>query len=82
MKYGPLIIHKVKFVLFQMLALPYLPVLFTLIISVFGICGFGQFPIALELAVETTYPIGEASSSGFLLLLGYGVSQKKLSEFN
>ena len=37
----------------------------------FGFFGFATYPVSLELAVETTYPVAEATSSGGLLIFGY-----------
>ena len=36
----------------------------------FGILGFGMYPLALELSVEATYPVDEASSTAILFLMG------------
>ena len=34
----------------------------------FGFFGFGTYPVCMELAVEVTYPVAEATSSGLLFL--------------
>ncbi|KAJ8262531.1 hypothetical protein GJAV_G00167480 [Gymnothorax javanicus] len=38
--------------------------------SLFGFFGFSIYPIAMELSVESSYPVGEASSSGLLFISG------------
>ncbi|KAJ8269359.1 hypothetical protein COCON_G00119660 [Conger conger] len=38
--------------------------------SLFGFFGFAMYPVAMELSVESSYPVGEASSSGFLFISG------------
>ncbi|PAA46332.1 hypothetical protein BOX15_Mlig003841g5, partial [Macrostomum lignano] len=39
-------------------------------IAAFGAFGFAFYPIALELGVEATHPVGEAVSTGLLVLAG------------
>ncbi|XP_021355956.1 major facilitator superfamily domain-containing protein 7-a-like [Mizuhopecten yessoensis] len=39
-------------------------------ICVFGMFGFALYPISLEMAVEITYPVAEATSSGLLVVSG------------
>ena len=46
-------------------------VLIALAVSGFGFFGFAVYPIGLELSVESTYPVAEATSSGVLMLSGY-----------
>ena len=36
----------------------------------FGAFGFAIYPIGLELGVEVTYPVAEATSSGLIIMLG------------
>lgn len=36
--------------------------------SVFGFFGFAIYPVALELAVECSYPVGEGTSSGLIFV--------------
>ncbi|KAJ8382343.1 hypothetical protein SKAU_G00031210 [Synaphobranchus kaupii] len=38
--------------------------------SLFGFFGFSIYPVAMELSVESSYPVGEASSSGLLFISG------------
>ncbi|XP_056295292.1 solute carrier family 49 member A3 isoform X2 [Pseudoliparis swirei] len=38
--------------------------------SIFGFFGFSVFPVAMELSVECSYPVGEATSSGLLFVSG------------
>ncbi|XP_067657381.1 solute carrier family 49 member A3-like [Haliotis asinina] len=39
-------------------------------IALFGFFGFALYPICMELAVEVTYPVAEATSSGMLFISG------------
>uniref|UniRef100_A0A1I7ZTV9 MFS domain-containing protein n=1 Tax=Steinernema glaseri TaxID=37863 RepID=A0A1I7ZTV9_9BILA len=39
-------------------------------IALFGVFGFAIYPIGLELGVETTYPVAEATSSGLIIMSG------------
>lgn len=38
--------------------------------SLFGMFGFAIYPISMELAVECSYPIGEATSAGLIFISG------------
>ncbi|XP_036407290.1 solute carrier family 49 member A3-like [Megalops cyprinoides] len=38
--------------------------------SLFGFFGFSIYPVAMELSVECSYPVGEASSAGLLFISG------------
>ena len=40
------------------------------VLGVFGFFGVPVYPIGNELAVETTYPVGEATSSGVIFMIG------------
>ena len=37
---------------------------------IYGAAGLAAYPIACELTVETTYPVGEATSTGIFVMLG------------
>ncbi|XP_077777448.1 solute carrier family 49 member A3 [Podarcis muralis] len=37
--------------------------------SLFGFFGFAIYPVAMELAVECSYPVGEGSSSGLIFVI-------------
>lgn len=39
-------------------------------VLLFGFFGFGLYPICLELGVEVTYPVAEATSSAFIIISG------------
>ena len=39
-------------------------------ITIFGMFGFAIYPTSLELAVELTYPVAEATSTGLIFLSG------------
>jgi len=45
--------------------------LVALAISLFGGFGFAIYPICMELAVEVTYPVAEATSAGLMIISGY-----------
>ncbi len=36
----------------------------------FGAFGFAIYPIGLEMGVEATYPVAEATSSGLIIMAG------------
>ncbi|KAJ8377859.1 hypothetical protein AAFF_G00250910 [Aldrovandia affinis] len=38
--------------------------------SLFGFFGFAIYPVAMELSVECSYPVGEASSTGLIFISG------------
>ncbi|XP_070692908.1 solute carrier family 49 member A3 [Pempheris klunzingeri] len=38
--------------------------------SLFGFFGFSIYPVAMELSVECTYPVGEATSAGLIFVSG------------
>uniref|UniRef100_A0A1A7X031 Major facilitator superfamily domain containing 7 n=1 Tax=Iconisemion striatum TaxID=60296 RepID=A0A1A7X031_9TELE len=38
--------------------------------SLFGFFGFAIFPVAMELSVECSYPVGEATSAGLIFVSG------------
>lgn len=40
--------------------------------SLFGFFGFSIYPVAMELSVECSYPVGEATSAGLVFVSGYG----------
>ena len=56
--------------MFQVSRYPDQELLVILSVSLFGLFGFSLYPICLELAVECTYPVAEATSSGFLIMSG------------
>ncbi|KAM6923523.1 solute carrier family 49 member A3 [Xenentodon cancila] len=39
--------------------------------SLFGFFGFSIYPVAMELSVECSYPVGEATSAGLVFVSGY-----------
>ncbi|CAG2224614.1 solute carrier family 49 member A3-like [Mytilus galloprovincialis] len=39
-------------------------------ITLFGVFGFAMYPISMEMSVEVTYPVAEATSSGLLIVSG------------
>ncbi|KAM8909276.1 solute carrier family 49 member A3 isoform 2-T2 [Spinachia spinachia] len=42
-----------------------------LVCSLFGLFGFSIYPVAMELSVECSYPVGEATSAGLVFVSGY-----------
>lgn len=38
--------------------------------SLFGLFGFAVAPVATELAVECSYPVGEGAAAGLAFMLG------------
>ncbi|XP_056004844.1 solute carrier family 49 member A3-like isoform X2 [Ostrea edulis] len=45
-------------------------ILLAIMVTAFGTFGFAMYPISMELAVEITYPVAEATSSGLLVVSG------------
>lgn len=41
-----------------------------LTIFVFGAAGFSIYPIGLEMGVEATFPVAEATSTGLIIMIG------------
>lgn len=41
------------------------------ICAVFGFFGTSFYPVAMELCVECSYPVGEATSTGLIFVSGY-----------
>jgi len=41
-----------------------------LVLGVYGLGGLSFFPLCCEMAAESTFPVGEATSTGFLMMLG------------
>lgn len=39
--------------------------------ALFGLFGFATYPVAMELSVECSYPVGEATSAGLVFISGY-----------
>ncbi|KAF3838813.1 hypothetical protein F7725_010581 [Dissostichus mawsoni] len=50
--------------------MPQQKVAVAVVCSLFGFFGFSIYPVAMELAVECTYPVGEATSSGLIFVSG------------
>ena len=38
--------------------------------ALFGVFGFGMYPLGLELSVENTYPVDEAAGTALIFLSG------------
>ncbi|KAK3526111.1 hypothetical protein QTP70_015968 [Hemibagrus guttatus] len=45
-----------------------------LVCALFGLFGFATYPVAMELSVECSYPVGEATSAGLLFISGQVLS--------
>ncbi|XP_022615648.1 major facilitator superfamily domain-containing protein 7 isoform X2 [Seriola dumerili] len=41
--------------------------------SLFGLFGFSIYPVAMELSVECSYPVGEATSAGLIFVSGFSL---------
>lgn len=50
--------------------MPQQKVAVAVVCSLFGFFGFSIYPVVMELAVECTYPVGEATSSGLIFVSG------------
>jgi hypothetical protein len=55
------------------------PVWVALSVLAFGFFGFPTYPLGLELAVETTYPVPEATASGSLICVGFVIITYRMS---
>lgn len=40
------------------------------ICSLLGFCGFSVAPVATELAVESSFPVGEGAAAGLIFVMG------------
>lgn len=60
----------VKLLLFQVARYPNQHALVMVTVGAFGFFGFGLYPICLELGVEVTYPVAEATSTAFIIMSG------------
>ncbi|XP_062405536.1 solute carrier family 49 member A3-like [Sardina pilchardus] len=49
-------------------------VLLAVMCSLFGLFGFSVYPVAMELTVECSYPVGEATSAGLIFIAGQVLS--------
>lgn len=47
------------------------PVAVATVCSLLGLFGNSGYPVAMELCVECSYPVGEATSTGLIILSGY-----------
>ncbi|XP_053735705.1 solute carrier family 49 member A3 [Synchiropus splendidus] len=50
--------------------LPQQKVAIAAVCSLFGFFGFSIYPVAMELSVECSYPVGEATSTGLIFISG------------
>lgn len=50
--------------------LPQQQVAVAVVCSLFGFFGFSVYPVAMELSVESSYPVGEATSAGLIFASG------------
>lgn len=53
-------------------------ILILLTCIVYGAAGLSAYPIACELTVETTYPVGEATSTGIFVMFGEFLAGKSM----
>lgn len=49
-------------------------VILGIVCALFGLFGFAAYPVAMELSVECSYPVGEATSAGLVFISGYNSS--------
>uniref|UniRef100_A0AAV2MI46 Uncharacterized protein n=1 Tax=Knipowitschia caucasica TaxID=637954 RepID=A0AAV2MI46_KNICA len=47
--------------------------------SLFGFFGFSVYPVAMELSVECSYPVGEATSAGLIFASGKDMSPAEVA---
>ena len=53
-----------------MVRYPHQEVLIIFSAAVLGFFSFGAYPLCLELAVEVTYPVAEATSTAIMIISG------------
>ena len=53
--------------------MPHQPVLIVVSCGLFGFFAFALMPVCLEVGVECTYPVAEATSAGLQWMAGYVV---------
>jgi len=51
-----------------------LEVILALLCAVSGLFGLALYPVCLELSVECSFPVGEGTAAGFLVLSGFVMS--------
>lgn len=49
---------------------PNMGIVIAIVLAIFGFLGFGIYPVGLELGVEVTYPVSEATSTGIIIMIG------------
>ncbi|XP_041845499.1 solute carrier family 49 member A3 isoform X2 [Melanotaenia boesemani] len=50
--------------------MPHQKLAIAIVSSLFGFFGFSVYPVAMELSVECSYPVGEATSAGLIFISG------------
>jgi len=63
-------LSRVSFVL-QLAQYADLVVVLALLAAVSGFFGLALYPVCLELSVESSFPVGEGTAAGFLILSGF-----------
>ena len=61
--------------------MPHQPVLIVVSCGFFGFFAFALMPVCLEVGVECTYPVAEATSAGLQWMAGYVVDDVVRSLF-
>ena len=61
--------------------MPHQPVLIVVSCGLFGFFAFALMPVCLEVGVECTYPVAEATSAGLQWMAGYVVYDVVSNQF-
>lgn len=61
--------------------MPHQPVLVVVSCGLFGFFAFALMPVCLEVGVECTYPVAEATSAGLQWMAGYVVYDVVSNQF-
>ena len=61
------------FFVFQVAQYADLEVILALLCAICGFFGLALYPVCLELSVECSFPVGEGTAAGFLVLSGFVV---------
>ena len=62
--------------------MPHQPVLIVVSCGLFGFFAFALMPVCLEVGVECTYPVAEATSAGLQWMAGYAVYDVVSNQFS
>lgn len=65
----------------QVCLIPHQKAAVAAVCSLLGFFGFSIYPVAMELSVECSYPVGEATSAGLIFVSGYYCLSKTYTQY-